>query len=81
MKQRQSVDFILKCYQRYANKTWYNKYHFGNLMKRLSYLEEEEQELILELTDRFQFHINLNSLIIISKKHIFLNMFFYFFIT
>lgn len=63
MKQRQSVDFILKCYQRYANKTWYNKYHFGNLMKRLSYLEEEEQELILELTDRFQFHINLNSII------------------
>lgn len=61
MKQKQSIDFVLKCHQRYADKNWFDKDHFGGLMERLSYLDEGEQELILELTDRFQFQ-ELNSI-------------------
>lgn len=66
MKQKQTPDFVIKCYQRYSDKIWYDKYHFEALMERLSYLDLNEQELILELTDRFQFQdlptINTNLL-------------------
>ena len=45
----------MECQKRFENKPWYDTERLNALITRLSYLDQDEIDMILDLTDRFQF--------------------------
>ena len=45
----------MECQKRFENKPWYDKTRLNALITRLSYLDQDEIDMILDLTDKFQY--------------------------
>ena len=52
---RQNINLLMECQTRFEGKPWFDKSRLNALITRLAYLDDEEQEMILDLTDKFQF--------------------------
>lgn len=62
-KTTQSINLLMECQRRFGSKPWYDASRLNALMTRLSYLREDEVDLILDLTDRFQY-LGISDLIV-----------------
>jgi hypothetical protein len=60
-KTTQNINLLVECQRRFGSKPWYDASRLNALMTRLSYLRKDEIDLILDLTDRFQY-FNLSDL-------------------
>lgn len=64
VKVTQNVNLLVECEGRFHNKPWYNSERISALLGRLAYLDENEINLVLDLTERFQY-LELNE---VSQK-------------
>ncbi len=55
VKVTQNVNLLVDCQMRFEKKPWYNTKRINALLGRLAYLNENEIDLVLDLTDRFQY--------------------------
>lgn len=54
-KKKLNINLLVKCEKRFSGKKWYNDERREALLGRLEYLNDDETNLILDLTDRFRF--------------------------
>ena len=54
-KIRQNINLLMECQKRFGTKPWFDANRLNALITRLTYLDKDEIDLILDLTDRFQF--------------------------
>ena len=52
---RQNINLLMECQKRFGTKPWFDADRLNALITRLAYLDKDEIDLILDLTDRFQF--------------------------
>lgn len=52
---RQNINLLMDCQKRFGTKPWYNANRLNALIARLAYLDKDEIDLILDLTEKFQF--------------------------
>ncbi len=73
---RQNINLLMECQKRLGTKPWYDANRLNALIARLAYLDKDEIDLILDLTERFQFLglTDLNSKLISAFKKIPSNM-------
>ena len=55
VRARQNINLLMECQKRFQNKPWFNPSRLNALITRLAYLDKDETDMILDLTDRFQF--------------------------
>lgn len=55
MKVRQNINLLIECQRRFGAKPWCDSNRLNALIGRLAYLNQDEIDLILDLTERFQF--------------------------
>ena len=69
---RQNINLLMECQKRFETKPWYDANRLNALIARLAYLDKDEIDLILDLTDRFQFLglTDLNSKLISAFRKI-----------
>ena len=55
IKVTQNINLLVECQRRFEKKPWYNAKRINALLGRLAFLNDDEIDLVLDLTDRFQF--------------------------
>lgn len=72
VKLRQNINLLMECQKRFGTKPWFDAHRLNALITRLAYLDKNEIDLILDLTDRFQFLglTDLNSKLISAFRKI-----------
>lgn len=54
-KKVQNINLLMECAKRFSQKPWYSVDWLNSLMGRLAFLNDDEVNLILDLTERFQY--------------------------
>lgn len=69
---KQNVNLLMECDRRFSQKPWYSLNWLNAMMGRLAYLDSNEIDMVLELTERFQYYrlIDVNALLLQAFRSI-----------